>query len=374
MKTFSQWIMEGRSFEYQGSKYSSGFGRYTKDGESISREEYMKASDAYKDKDSSVNETNYIPEEFYNYKFSEKTRDALDYFLADDTRNTTLRKFLEKKTKINLTGNERLYKWCHSSPSNDIRGVGRYGMYCVHFLIENEKRLRFLKHSLKRENIDVDDYISTMTKKLQDYTKNASMIIRCRANVLFDILKDKRFKTQYETGTSGGSVDISGRSNIELMGQNISYDIDVDKRPIYGCLKQRNEDGSVNIKEYGLDKHYGECICVLKDNLRKSTTVTFGDSKDSKIYSSPLDNPNFKSFLAFQFVLDNYKELTNKDISQFFEIGELQYPEIQIHDEVTTQDIDYVIITTGKRKKSTKLLISKLEEAGIKCVVQEETK
>lgn len=48
MRTFTQWIMEGRSFEYGGSKYSSGFGRYTKDGASISKEEYQKASEAYK--------------------------------------------------------------------------------------------------------------------------------------------------------------------------------------------------------------------------------------------------------------------------------------------------------------------------------------
>lgn len=37
MKTFMQWILEGRSFEYGGSKYSSGFGRYIKDGKSISQ-------------------------------------------------------------------------------------------------------------------------------------------------------------------------------------------------------------------------------------------------------------------------------------------------------------------------------------------------
>ena len=40
--------MEGRAFEYQGSRYSS-FGKYYKrDGESISKEEYQKASEAYK--------------------------------------------------------------------------------------------------------------------------------------------------------------------------------------------------------------------------------------------------------------------------------------------------------------------------------------
>jgi hypothetical protein len=48
MKTFKQWLVEGRAFEYQGSRYSS-FGKYYKrDGESISKEEYQRASEAYK--------------------------------------------------------------------------------------------------------------------------------------------------------------------------------------------------------------------------------------------------------------------------------------------------------------------------------------
>lgn len=48
MLSFSQFLNEGRGFELGGSKYSSGFGRYTKDGKSISKEEYMKASAEYK--------------------------------------------------------------------------------------------------------------------------------------------------------------------------------------------------------------------------------------------------------------------------------------------------------------------------------------
>ena len=48
MKVFTQ-ILEGRSFTYNGHKYSSGFGRYTKDGESITKEEYQNASEKYKD-------------------------------------------------------------------------------------------------------------------------------------------------------------------------------------------------------------------------------------------------------------------------------------------------------------------------------------
>lgn len=48
MKTFTQWLVEGRAFVYGGKKYSSGFGRWTCDGVSISQEEYKKASEAYK--------------------------------------------------------------------------------------------------------------------------------------------------------------------------------------------------------------------------------------------------------------------------------------------------------------------------------------
>jgi hypothetical protein len=55
MLTFTQFLNEGRPFEWNGSKYSSGFKSYTKDGKSISKEEYMKASAEYKGCKSSPN-------------------------------------------------------------------------------------------------------------------------------------------------------------------------------------------------------------------------------------------------------------------------------------------------------------------------------
>lgn len=48
MLSFTEFISEGKGFELGGKKYSSGFGRYTCDGKSISKEEYMKASTHYK--------------------------------------------------------------------------------------------------------------------------------------------------------------------------------------------------------------------------------------------------------------------------------------------------------------------------------------
>jgi hypothetical protein len=48
MLTFTQFLIEGKGFELGGKKYSSGFGRYTCNGEKITREEYMRASEQYK--------------------------------------------------------------------------------------------------------------------------------------------------------------------------------------------------------------------------------------------------------------------------------------------------------------------------------------
>lgn len=46
MQTFTEWLNEA-SFELGSKKYSSSFGRYKCDGESITRDEYMKARQAY---------------------------------------------------------------------------------------------------------------------------------------------------------------------------------------------------------------------------------------------------------------------------------------------------------------------------------------
>lgn len=109
MITFRQWLYEGKSFEYNGHRYSSGFGRYTKDKESITKDEYMQASSAYKNSHSSssgsvnnkpektndVTNTNIIkmsPEEFKN-----ETESAKKYVSAFDFSGISSSKY--KSTK-----------------------------------------------------------------------------------------------------------------------------------------------------------------------------------------------------------------------------------------------------------------------------------
>ena len=48
MLKFSEFLNEGKKWVYQGSTYYSSFGKYYKDGEQITKDEYLKVSESYK--------------------------------------------------------------------------------------------------------------------------------------------------------------------------------------------------------------------------------------------------------------------------------------------------------------------------------------
>ena len=53
MISFTEYLLEGRKWEFQGSTYLTSFGKYYKDGKQISKDEYSKASELYKNKSNS---------------------------------------------------------------------------------------------------------------------------------------------------------------------------------------------------------------------------------------------------------------------------------------------------------------------------------
>ena len=64
MLTFTEFLTEGRAFDLGGKVYTSGFGRYTCDGKSISKEEYMKASEEFKSKNKTTSSKKTIEKEY----------------------------------------------------------------------------------------------------------------------------------------------------------------------------------------------------------------------------------------------------------------------------------------------------------------------
>lgn len=85
------------------------------------------------------------------------------------------------------------------------------------------------------------------------------------------VVEDGRFKSLFETGTSGGSTSTSVRASTERKMFGTPYDIDPAKRPIYGHVfnpdMPRNSAGV-----------YGDWIAALDPSVKNRTSVTWGDS------------------------------------------------------------------------------------------------
>jgi len=91
--------------------------------------------------------------------------------------------------------------------------------------------------------------------------------------VLPKIAEDGRFKSLFETGTSGGSKNTERRGNTELNMFGVPINADPSARPIYGHLFHPEEPDSIA-------GQYGDWISVLHPSVKNRATVTWGDSLD----------------------------------------------------------------------------------------------
>jgi hypothetical protein len=100
------------------------------------------------------------------------------------------------------------------------------------------------------------------------WTTEKPLCIRRGQRGALGVLRDGRFKTQFETGTSSGMFDMAARRASEAAGLGIPTDAPVGDRPIYGYFDVQGEDAS----------NYGSVQFVLKDAVKARTTATAGDS------------------------------------------------------------------------------------------------
>jgi hypothetical protein len=108
------------------------------------------------------------------------------------------------------------------------------------------------------------------------------MVISIHPRHLAQLLEDGRYRTQFETGHSGGSYDPDHRRSVERrFGVPQSEDIDV-LRPTYGSLVplpglHGDAKGPVQY-QFLPGACYGEATVVLRERVRGRGTLTFGDS------------------------------------------------------------------------------------------------
>ena len=195
-----------------------------------------------------------------------------------------------------------------------------------------ESRRTELESYARKHNMTYDEYVAEAEKKLQKMMDDASLYRRDNTDVFLNILNAGRFKSQFETNTSGGALTHDGRRKVEKQIWGYQDQV-VKQRPIYGTVS-----ASANGKGGSIDSSYwyGDIICKFKPEIRTRTTFTNGDSLGhGNIYGScPVDNVNLTSIRSVD-VLD-------QKITKIDHVIDLVYNEVQFHGEVHCSDIEKV--------------------------------
>lgn len=224
----------------------------------------------------------------------------------------------------------------------------------------NETRI---PRTAENRGMDPDEMVEEIEDRIAELTDPENSIVRRRAEYtdLEAILDDGRFKSQFETGTSGGALDTDYRAQFEEWMFGFEETNPVQSRPIYGYLDTRDEvTRSANF--------YGDVVFEFDDAIRSRTTIEFGDSLRSpgdRIFRlpRPLNDPDVAAIDITTIEPDSQWE----NFMSVDGIGDLRgYAEVQMHGGVSMDDVTKIIFT---EREPTDRMIALLEENGIEWEV-----
>lgn len=150
-----------------------------------------------------------------------------------------------------------------------------------------ERKDKWMDDIASRHIVDIDKVnsnIKNVNKHFGDFlaSDDAQFCMRIDTEeVLPKIIESGKFKTQFETNTSGGALSTSLR---ELTSKNL---FGWEDRPTdagfekYGYLRAGSFKDEVLSGDYGVSQYGDASITFKKKNLMDRTTLTFGDSLDA---------------------------------------------------------------------------------------------
>lgn len=192
-------------------------------------------------------------------------------------------------------------------------------------------------------------------RALDGFLRNNEIAVQVRSDVVDRILDDGRFKSTFETN-SKAIFDADQRRSAEDYIFGIPPTITDKQRPIYGYVRAGLD------AERGV-RNYGNLSVVLKDEVKRRSTITVDDSLSNgfggRVAGSPLLNPDKVSWDDHVGVLYSYSQSGNSQ--EFFFVT--NYIEVQIQNGVSVDDIAYVIDRSGAL---TQAQISRLQASGIR--------
>ena len=202
--------------------------------------------------------------------------------------------------------------------------------------------------------------------------EKANPVIAIDGENMLQVIKDGRFKTQYETKNSNGAYMPQTRRTRETAYMGVPLGTPAKERPIYGYIASQESGKTLQTSGYNADKwnvnnhgvgQYGDVRVVLNDNVAHRTTYTIPDSLDGYAIARPLREVHTPATLAAAGL--------HHDLS--LSHGGLQregYVEAQISGGVKLTDIKSIHLTGRQANDASKeALIGALKEKGLNIPV-----
>ena len=186
-----------------------------------------------------------------------------------------------------------------------------------------------LKYTKPEEFLNPENY-KIYKKELQEAAA-ASLSMRMNKNTLKLIVKDKKFKSLSEVDTNfGGTREVhkmyrEARVKLENDTWGIPKDV---QQPLYGYMDRpitipRTTGNTLQQPSVSM---YGDIQVILKDDIKNRTTITLGDSLNTK-----------RTPVEINQALEG--NLSEAQVSSAVDIGAYDYYEAQIHGGLSITDI-----------------------------------
>jgi hypothetical protein len=218
-------------------------------------------------------------------------------------------------------------------------------------------------------NLPTDpEYRKDVARYFADTLKAGELMITTPGDVVLDdIIESGRFKSQFETGSSGGALNPTARAVHEQLYFGYDQDMEPGGRPIYGWV----DHPDAALQRLMITRQYGGLTWKLKDEVKDRTTVTALDSLSRPVIPGPYNNPGFRAAVpggyADHGVIGAAYAISDpvNDTGFFDDIIEAQY-----HGGLTLDDVEELRVTVWEGFETSEMLAdddrANLERRGIR--------
>lgn len=252
-----------------------------------------------------------------------------------------------------------------------------YGLDLAHKTLQN-----FVDNAKKWYNSHIEsqlsaDDINASSEALKKVIDNSAYSMRFRSANIDKLIESGRFMNQFETGTSGGTLNAKYRRQATnqlfgLSGKRLKKP-EFEKYGYFGN-KDAYKDFAYNLTSYNGVFQYGDVIIHFKkDKVANKTTFTVNNSLGPAVSKKVVaDNPNRPNLVGIDNrvlkktvdLLKTGKIETPEEASKALGV---RYLEVQYHGDVNLSDVSSMYFTNTPSEKQ----IQSLKEFGINLYVKE---